>query len=68
MKPDVLDRLNRWASFQQGEIMPNNWGPELHADLVDAIAEIERLRSIAGAVSDGPSMADIKRDLRGGGQ
>lgn len=32
------------------------------------VTEIERLRSLAGAVSDGPSMADIKRDLRGGSQ
>lgn len=29
-------------------------------DLVAAIAEIERLRSLVGAVSPGPSLADIK--------
>lgn len=34
--------------------------------LCKAQAEIEHLRSLAGAVSDGQSMADIKRELREG--
>lgn len=61
---DVLGRLQKWVDFdlKVGDRVPGpiNWGPTLTADIKDAIAEIERLRSIAGAVSDGPSMADIK--------
>lgn len=52
-RPDILDELR---AFKAGEIaFPSNDGI-----LSRAIAEIERLRSLAGAVSDGPSMADIK--------
>lgn len=65
MKSDVLERLAKWAEFKQGETMPNNWGPELHQDLLDAIEEIKFLRSVAGAVTQGQSFADIKRETRG---
>lgn len=61
---DILDRLKRWAALKSGD-MPEfvgkwNWADDLNADLVDAIAEIARLRSLAGAVSDGQSLAEIK--------
>lgn len=45
--------------------MPNDWGQELHQDIVDAIDEIKYLRSVAGAVTKGESFADIKHEARG---
>ena len=52
---DILERL-RQVDSPSGSIM----------DIVrDAIAEIEYLRSVAGAVSDGLTLADIKaRNVR----
>ena len=37
----------------------------LKAEVERLNAEVAHLRSLAGAVSDGQSMADIKRELRG---
>lgn len=65
MQPDILERLREWKGYQAGEV--NNWGPELTVVLTDAIAEIEFLRSVAGAVSRGESHADIKARLAKGG-
>ena len=36
---------------------------ELHRIVDEAIAEIEHLRSLAGAVSSGPDLADIKQGV-----
>ena len=36
-------------------------GAEIHRIVDEAIAEIEFLQSVAGAVSHGPSVADIKQ-------
>ena len=66
MERDILDRLRKWASYRTGDIVGDggNWGEALTADLNDAIAEIERLRRLAGAVTDGDDFATIRRDLR----
>lgn len=60
---DILDRLKGWTAAETGD-------SGLFLDIQDAIAEIEGLRdentcivALAGAVSDGPSMADIKANL-----
>lgn len=50
--PTLLDRLHRWANLEIGEPIPPDlapqagWGEVLSRDLKDAIAEIERLRSL----------------------
>jgi hypothetical protein len=61
---DVVDELRRWAALRVGDPIPTNgWGEPLTALFNEAIAEIERLRSLAGAVTRGPSLADIKAKL-----
>lgn len=64
-KADVLERLRKWAAMKQGELMPDNWGPALSVDLCDAVAEIEYLRSLAGAVTPGQSFTEMREGLRG---
>lgn len=64
-QPDIVIRLRAWARHRVGNAvkMPNdgNWGDLLNADLEEAIAEIERLRSLAGAVTRGDGeLANIK--------
>lgn len=53
MSKDVLERLKEWHERFGVEI-------EHVDDIRDAIAEIEYLRSLAGAVMRGESHADIK--------
>lgn len=64
---DIVERLNVWARYRIGDMPPtpngDHWGSVLTADLKDAIAEIERLRSLVGAARDGMSLADIKHEL-----
>lgn len=55
---DILERLKGWASIQAD-------GSQIGADLREAVAEIERLRALAGAVSAGPSLAEIKTERAG---
>lgn len=74
--PDIVERLAKVTSLKVGDPIPEelggeNWGPSLSALCADAIAEImalrttiEQLRGIVGvATGDGPSFADIKRDI-----
>lgn len=61
--PDIVDRLKHWASYKPGDALPNAWGPLLKADLDVAIAEIELLRMMVGAVSAGIDIAAIKKHL-----
>lgn len=69
-KPDILDRLRRYAALRPGDMFPsdlggpNGWGPPLTAVMNDAIAEIVRLRGLAGAVSDGNDFATIRHVIR----
>ena len=60
---DIIDRLKRWYDGTN-DYRTNDWGPELTADLKAAVAEIERLRRLAGAVSDGESFLDIRKASR----
>ncbi len=46
---DILERLINENSANPSEL------------LADAIAEIERLRAVAGAVSGGPSLSDLRK-------
>ena len=68
---DILIRLRKWASIEAGERVPfelaadpNGWGPALTGVLQDAIAEIERLRGLAGAVSAGADFTTIRRNAK----
>ena len=65
MSEDVVARLERW---QNEPHEPNNWGPQLNTLLADAIADIRRLRVVAGEVPwderfmyppNGPDKVDI---------
>lgn len=62
---DIIERLKKWVVYKNGDVPAHahmtNWGEALRADLTDAIAEIEFLRTNAGAVSRGESHADLKR-------
>lgn len=65
---DIVDRLKRWAALKTGD-KPEfadkmNWGEDLNADLIAAIEEIEHLRSLAGAVTPGPTAAETFAPLR----
>ena len=75
MSEDIVNRLEKWASLKVGDPLPEelipvdgNWGPPLTALLNDAIAEIKRLRIVAGEVPwnerfvyppSGPDKVDI---------
>lgn len=53
---DILDEVHKWASFKQGDIMPNDWGPALTKVLLDAEAEITKLRE---------TIKDLEANLEG---
>ena len=63
---DVLERLDEIAALKQGDRAPewlseiNGWGSRFSAMCRDAAAEIRHLRGIAGAVSRGQSLSDIR--------
>lgn len=66
---DILERLHQWTSYEPGTPLDVDGARDravaLRADLTEAIAEIKHLRSLAGAVSRGEDMADIKAKLHG---
>lgn len=68
MQPDILIRLRKWSSYHVGDQpkMPNdgNWGDVLNADLADAIAEIEYLRSLTGPVTRGGDFASVRSAVK----
>ena len=64
---DLVERLRQIQNTKGGRIdwlPPNGWAEPLSKLCGDAADEIERLRSLAGAVSPGQSVADIKEHLR----
>ena len=69
-KLDVQGKLRFWINMPQGSMLPSDWPNinEWHHHIVDvcaeALQEIQFLRSVAGAVSRGPSHADFKRQSR----
>ncbi len=58
---DIIARLDRAINNPTAEFPPNDWAAKVEVLFRDAKAEILHLRSLAGAVSDGPSLAEIKR-------
>jgi hypothetical protein len=63
---DILERLKGWRVLNIADTNTEGLRALLALQVKDieaAIAEIERLRSIAGAVSDGMSLADIKQQF-----
>jgi hypothetical protein len=67
-KPDILERLKRWAEIPPRDIVGGkaDWVAHLKVDLVEAIADIDHLRRLAGAVSRGESHAEIRDKARKG--
>lgn len=65
---DVVDKLRSIEVLTPGQKIPewanqpNGWGGALSAMCKEAREEIERLRSLAGAVSQGQTFAEIRRD------
>lgn len=61
---DIVERLNDWAFcpiiLHEGD---HEQQSRLQNDLREAITTIKFLRKAAGAVTDGPSFADIAKDL-----
>lgn len=55
MQEDIVDRLDKALATTEA------YDQFTRSMLTDAKAEIERLRSVAGAVSDGPSLSDIRK-------
>lgn len=58
-KPDIVERL-------QVAIQAESWDPVAKVMFRDALAEIERLRRLAGAVSQGESFAEVRQQVRRG--
>jgi hypothetical protein len=52
---DIIERLEKWVD--------TGHTPDVLGLVQDAMSEIERLRSMVGAVSDGESFADLKARL-----
>ena len=72
LKLDVQQRLEFWIALPPGSMLPSDWGDTNYRwdDLmrevcVEALKEIKFLRRYAGAVSRGPSFADLKAQARG---
>lgn len=66
---DILDRLREAMELRPGtadsDVNAIDIPVPIHRDLLrDAIAEITRLRSLAGAVSPGPDAAEVLKPLR----
>lgn len=63
MEKDIVEELRKWGGTKVGESppsLPNQWSPALSDLLNAAAAEIERLRALAGAVTAGPSLREIR--------
>ena len=60
-KRDIVERLNAAILHPGSEFPPNGWAPVIEHLLRDCLAEIEHLRSLAGAVSQGESFDDIAK-------
>lgn len=56
--------LARWGRLEQHELvqMPH-WAAHVGRLLIEAGKEIERLRALVGAVSPGPSLAELRAVL-----
>jgi len=64
---DLVKQLRQIQHTKDGQIdwlPPNGWAAPLSKLCGDAADEIERLRSLLGAVTPGQSVADIKDYLR----
>ena len=66
-KLDIHDKLKFWIELPQGSTLPSEWPNtnewHIHIQNVcqEALDEIQFLRSVAGAVSRGPSFEELKR-------
>jgi hypothetical protein len=69
---DIVAKLDLLGSLKLGDPFPDelggpdDWGPPISKLANDAAAEIRRLRRLAGAVSEGPSFAEIKEKAHPG--
>ena len=60
---DIVERYEKCASLWPST--PSDWvEKEARNLLFDAIAEIKRLRSLAGKAGVGPSFSDVTSELR----
>jgi len=62
-KMDIRDKLIFWIERPQGLMLDEDWPNANHIQDVcqEALDEIQFLRSVAGAVSRGPSFEELKR-------
>ena len=71
LKLDIQQRLEFWIALPHGSTLPSDWGDTNRlGDLLcevstEALKEIKFLRRYAGAVSRGPSFADLKQQAKG---
>ena len=71
LKLDIQQRLEFWVTLPHGSMLPDDWGDTGRWDdlvrevCVEALKEIVFLRKYAGAVSRGPSFADLKQQAKG---
>ena len=72
LKLDVQQRLEFWIALPHGSMLPDDWGDAGRWDdlvrevCIEALKEIKFLRRYAGAVSRGPSFADLKAQAQQG--
>lgn len=59
--------LTRWSRLELHDLVQiPEWSSRVSKLLADAAREIERLKSVAGVVTGGPSFRTIKNSLTGG--
>ena len=62
---DIVEELRNIAAGDPDGVMKiNQWGEQIKGIAERAIAEIQFLRGMAGAVTKGESFADIKKAAR----
>ena len=59
----TLKTGDAWPEFLSGSGYYWDWGAPLAQLCIDAADEIDRLRVLAGVVSDGPSLAELRAQL-----
>ena len=70
LKLDIQNKLAFWIALPQGSMLPSDWPDtnvwHIHIQHVcaEALNEIQFLRRHAGAISQGPSFDDLRRQQR----
>ena len=70
LKLDIQEKLAFWIALPRGSMLPSDWPIMGEWDVhvrelcVEALKEIQFLRKVSGAVSQGPSFAELSGQSR----